>query len=153
VEKFVAHSGSRSSLRWRVLTLLCAAVLISAGVVGAQDTPTDQIDQVPPTSALLASPASIRVGPDTLYPDQTLTPGAVLDNVTADVVCVAGYTRMVRDVTSAERAQVYAEYGTSTSPAAPRSTTTFPSNLADPMTSLICGPSRIHSPVLTRRTA
>jgi hypothetical protein len=40
-----------------------------------------------------------------------LTPGAVFERVTADQVCVAGYSSGVRDVSSGERSQVYAEYG------------------------------------------
>jgi hypothetical protein len=73
------------------LSLLLALVLVTTGVVQAQAT---------------------RVGSDTLYPDPTLTPGAAFDAVTADQVCVPGYSRSVRNVPSAERAQVYAEYGT-----------------------------------------
>src|SRR5579871_397366 len=58
----------------------------------------------------LAQDAPFHAGPDSIYPDSMLTPGAVFDGVTADQVCTAGYTRAVRDVTSSERATVYAEY-------------------------------------------
>jgi hypothetical protein len=74
-----------------VLSLLLALLLITTGAVQAQAT---------------------HVGSDSLYPDPTLTPGAAFDGVTADQVCIPGYSRRVRNVTSAERAQVYAEYGT-----------------------------------------
>jgi hypothetical protein len=62
-------------------------------------------------SSALAQDAPAHVGPDALYPDPTLTQGAVFDAVNADQVCTSGYASSVRDVTSAERAQVYAEYG------------------------------------------
>jgi len=42
----------------------------------------------PHTSVLTAS-----------IPDATLTPGEVFDGVTADQVCVPGYSRGVREVT------------------------------------------------------
>ena len=61
-------------------------------------------------SSALAQGAPAHVGPDSLYPDPTLAPGAVFDGVNADQVCVPGYASSVRDVTFAERAQVYAEY-------------------------------------------
>jgi hypothetical protein len=75
----------------RVLSLLLALLLITTGAVQAQAT---------------------HVGSDSLYTDPTLTPGAAFDGVTADQVCMPGYSRRVRNVTSAERAQVYAEYST-----------------------------------------
>jgi hypothetical protein len=50
-----------------------------------------------PAAALHAQTA--HVGPDSLYPDATLTPGEVFDGVTADQVCVPGYSRGVREVT------------------------------------------------------
>jgi hypothetical protein len=81
-----------------MFSFLVAILLSFASVAYAQDVPTDQ-------------PASSRAGPDILYPDSALTPGATFNDVTADQVCVSGYSASVRDVTSAEHAQVYAEYG------------------------------------------
>ena len=43
-------------------------------------------------------------------PDPKLTPGAVLD-VTAEQVCVPGYSKSVRHVTAATKAQVFTAYG------------------------------------------
>ena len=86
--------------RRRVLSLLVVLLLISTSVVHAQQTPDSQ-----------PSSSQSRVGIDSLYPDPVLTPGAVFDGVTADQVCVAGYSSSVRDVSSGERSQVYAEYG------------------------------------------
>jgi hypothetical protein len=45
-----------------------------------------------------------------ILPDPRMTPGAVLD-VTKSDVCVAGYTKLVRNVPGAVKRQVYAEYG------------------------------------------
>jgi hypothetical protein len=69
-------------------------------------------------SPVAAQDAPPHVGADSLYPDSTLTPGAVFDDVGAEQVCVAGYASSVRNVTSAERAQVYAEYGVDNVPGA-----------------------------------
>lgn len=85
-----------------LLCLLLAAVLASAAAANAQETPDVASDQ---------APAPAHVGPDNLYPNPALTPGAVFDAVTAEQVCAVGYSAAVRNVTAAERAQVYAEYG------------------------------------------
>jgi hypothetical protein len=54
--------------------------------------------------------ATTKAGPAKLYPDPSLTPGDVL---TADVskICTPGYTATVRDVSTATKERVYAEYG------------------------------------------
>lgn len=44
-------------------------------------------------------------------PDPDCTPGAIIDGVTADQVCVSGYSQGVRNVPQSEKDQVYAEYG------------------------------------------
>jgi hypothetical protein len=51
---------------------------------------------------------------DANHPSPLLTPGATFAGVTADQVCVSGYSASVRDVPSSERDQVFAEYGLST---------------------------------------
>jgi len=43
-------------------------------------------------------------------PDAHCTPGAVFSGVTPQKICVAGYTRTVRNVSASEKAQVFAEY-------------------------------------------
>lgn len=94
--------------RHGVLAVAFAVLVVSAGVVHAQDAPAAQpFDQAPPPAVVQPS---AHAGPDVLYPDPTLTPGVAFDGVTVDEICVPGYTRSVRDVTSAERARVYAEY-------------------------------------------
>lgn len=44
-------------------------------------------------------------------PDPSCTPGAVFANATVAQVCKAGYASSVRNVTQAEKDQVFAEYG------------------------------------------
>ncbi|HEV7216816.1 MAG TPA: HNH endonuclease [Chloroflexota bacterium] len=50
------------------------------------------------------------VGPPTLYPNSALTPGDALPGVTAAQVCRAGYATSVRNVSSAEKAEVFRRY-------------------------------------------
>ena len=47
-----------------------------------------------------------------MYPNSSLTPGAVL-TTDASTICVPGYAASVRDVSTATKKQVYAEYGVS----------------------------------------
>jgi hypothetical protein len=61
--------------------------------------------------AALHAQTAAQSGPASAYPDPTLTPGAVFADVAADQVCVSGYSRGVRNVTSAERQAVWDEYG------------------------------------------
>jgi hypothetical protein len=44
-------------------------------------------------------------------PDSACTPGAIFARATTDQICQPGYSRSVRDVSTAEKDQVYAEYG------------------------------------------
>jgi Excalibur calcium-binding domain len=103
----------------RYLTMLLAPLLlISTAVVYAQDAPADSLpvsDQTAPATS--ATPPG-HVGPDTVYPNSALTPGAVFPEATADAVCVVGYSGSVRNVTTGERLRVYAEYGISDVPGA-----------------------------------
>jgi hypothetical protein len=46
-------------------------------------------------------------------PDQSCTPGAVFANATQEIVCVPGYTKTVRSVSTNTRKKVFAEYGIS----------------------------------------
>jgi hypothetical protein len=54
--------------------------------------------------------ATSHSGPATLYPNPTLTPGDALPGVTAAQVCRPGYATSVRNVTSAEKAEVFRRY-------------------------------------------
>ena len=62
------------------------------------------------TVSLAAS--STKAGPAYEYPNPSLTPGAVL-TTDASTICVPGYAASVRDVSTATKKQVYAEYGVS----------------------------------------
>jgi hypothetical protein len=57
------------------------------------------------------SARSERSGPDSLYPDLSITPGATFPDVTAEQVCQPGYSKGVRNVSAAEKAEVFKEYG------------------------------------------
>jgi hypothetical protein len=63
------------------------------------------------TTAAVASNRSGHGGPARLYPDPALTPGAIVQGVTATQVCKPGYATSVRSVSSSEKAEVYRRYG------------------------------------------
>ena len=44
-------------------------------------------------------------------PDSACTPGALMAGATVSKICVSGYSSSVRNVTTAEKDQVYSEYG------------------------------------------
>jgi hypothetical protein len=44
-------------------------------------------------------------------PDAQCTPGAIIADATTDQICQPGYSKNVRNVTTAEKDEVYAEYG------------------------------------------
>ncbi len=58
------------------------------------------------------APSRTEAGPAYVYPDPSLTPGAVL-TTDASTICTPGYASGVRDVSTATKEQVYAEYGES----------------------------------------
>ena len=58
------------------------------------------------------APSSTKAGPAYVYPNPSLTPGAVL-TTDASTICTPGYASSVRDVSTATKEQVYAEYGVS----------------------------------------
>ena len=49
-----------------------------------------------------------------VYPDHACTPGAIFPNATKDDICRPGYSRSVRNVSSAKKEAIYAEYGITT---------------------------------------
>jgi hypothetical protein len=83
-----------------------------------QQSQTPQVSQVAPASQAAQSLAAIGTrmkdsncaaqGP---LPDKQCTPGAVFSNVTIDAICSPGYTKMVRNVPTSLKREVYAEYG------------------------------------------
>lgn len=56
------------------------------------------------------------VGPASLYPNPELTPGDVFPGVTSREVCVSGYSKSVRAVSSEEKALAYQRYGLTNTP-------------------------------------
>jgi hypothetical protein len=58
------------------------------------------------------APSSTKAGPAYLYPNLSLTPGAAL-TTDATTICTPGYASSLRDVSTATKEQVYAEYGVS----------------------------------------
>jgi len=68
--------------------------------------------KTPSTRPVPLAPSSTKAGPAYLYPNSSLTPGAVL-TTDASTICTPGYASSVRDVSTATKKQVYAEYGVS----------------------------------------
>jgi len=68
--------------------------------------------KTPSTRTVSLAPSSTEAGPAYVYPNPTLTPGAVL-TTDASTICVPGYAASVRDVSTATKKKVYAEYGVS----------------------------------------
>lgn len=119
----------------KALLLVCAlAILLVGGLLvrgGSEQAARDACRTLgacgpmptrdAPPRPLLA-PASLarasRLGPPSFYPDPALTPGAVLPGVTAAEVCKPGYSRGVRNVPPAEKAQVFKRYGVKDVPGA-----------------------------------
>ena len=68
--------------------------------------------KTPSTQTVSSAPSSTKAGPAYVYPNPSLTPGAVL-TTDASTICTPGYASGVRDVSTATKEQVYAEYGVS----------------------------------------
>ena len=68
--------------------------------------------KTPSTQTVSLAPSSTKAGPAYVYPNPSLTPGAVL-TTDASTICAPGYASGVRDVSTATKEQVYAEYGVS----------------------------------------
>ncbi len=50
-------------------------------------------------------------GDPSIYPDPSLTPGAIFPDVTAAEVCTPGYSKSVRNVSQQTKNEVFKEYG------------------------------------------
>jgi hypothetical protein len=70
------------------------------------------IATTPSTQTVALAPSSTKAGSAYVNPDPSLTPGAVL-TTDASTICTPGYASSVRDVSTATKEQVYAEYGVS----------------------------------------
>src|SRR6516164_1427732 len=69
-------------------------------------------ENTPSIQTVSLAPASAKGGPTYAYPNPSLTPGAVF-TTDASTICTPGYASGVRDVSTATKEQVYAEYGVS----------------------------------------
>ena len=67
---------------------------------------------ITPSTNGVAGSLKHEAGPAYVYPNRSLTPGAVL-TTDASTICAPGYASSVRDVSTATKEQVYAEYGVS----------------------------------------
>jgi hypothetical protein len=76
------------------------------------DVAQGNIAKTPSIQTVALAPASTKAGPAYVYPNPSLTPGAVL-TTDASTICTPGYASSVRDVSTATKEQVYAEYGVS----------------------------------------
>ncbi len=94
----------------RLALLLCLVVLTAAlsdctiqtGEVGTSPANAPSIGQRTKSSGCMASNA---------LPDSACTPGAIFADATKEQICTPGYSKNVRDVPTAVKDQVYAEYG------------------------------------------
>jgi hypothetical protein len=86
-----------------------AALAANAGAAGVAQ---GSAESTPSTQTVLSAASSTKAGPAYLYPNPSLTPGAVL-TTDASTICAPGYASGVRDVSTATKEQVYAEYGVS----------------------------------------
>ena len=96
--------------RTRVALMGAFAITLSVALGGCNVVPI--VTPVPPAAMGTRGHA----GPAGLYPDPTKTPGDVFPGVTAQEVCVSGYSKSVRAVSSDEKAAVYQRYGIANEP-------------------------------------
>jgi hypothetical protein len=68
--------------------------------------------KTPSTQTVLLAPSPTKTGSAYVYPNPSLTLGAVL-TTDASTICAPGYASSVRDVSTATKKEVYAEYGVS----------------------------------------
>ena len=104
----------------KILLLLAAGILIAALTLTACEpgSATDATPASTPSAASSTSAAPIGQQSRTSgcvsakgLPDSACTPGAILPKATKDKICQPGYSTSVRDVTTAVKDKVYAEYG------------------------------------------
>lgn len=75
-------------------------------LLGATAT-SETADGFLPDERIMSSGCEAR-GP---LPDHACTPGAIFETATVEQICVAGYTKTVRNVSTNTRKQAFAEYG------------------------------------------
>lgn len=120
--KSFAKSGYKVSYTGKPFSLILLSLLF--GVTLLLEGCSVDISSAPPaapatsTSKPVSKTASYTLGSDkhagpaALYPDSNLTPGDTFPGVSARQVCVSGYSKSVRSVTSDEKAAVFQRYAT-----------------------------------------
>ena len=91
-----------------------ASTATSADVAQGNTPPLPQAAaaKTPSIQTVSLAPSRTKAGPAYMYPNPSLTTGAVL-TTDASTICAPGYSSSVRDVSAATKEQVYAEYGVS----------------------------------------
>ena len=106
------NGGAVMQQKRRTGVALMGALAITLSIALGGCNLVSVVTPVPPA----ATGTQGHAGPAGLYPDPTLTPGDVFPGVTAREVCVSGYSKSVRAVSSDERASVYQRYGIANAP-------------------------------------
>ena len=125
-----SNDGQNGNPRRLLLALLVLAALLAVAVIaivvlaqrGGSDSAADSDTNTeasatdltpPPTASLVRTNVVPEVPAGVVIPDPKKTPGDTLP-VTATQICVSGYSKGVRNVTTQENSQVYASYGIKT---------------------------------------
>ena len=96
------------SMRDNATAVAQHAISEAHAALASKATPADE----GMAQATVLAASSTKAGPAYVYPNPTLTLGAVL-TTDASTICAPGYASSVRDVSTATKEQVYAEYGVS----------------------------------------
>lgn len=116
---FNNHMSKRRPVTWTSLIVLIV-ILIIVAYVEFGPTPATAPTQAPAPGQTGQAALPRQIGQRTktsgcvssnALPDAACTPGAIFPDVTAAKICVSGYTKNVRDVSTSVKDQVYAEYG------------------------------------------
>ncbi len=102
---------SRRAALAAIVLLAVVIIVVVVALAGSQHGAGPQSGQPSAAPSASAGAAAGHVGPPDIYPDPKLTPGDVIAGVTAQQICTPGYATSVRDVSAAEKRQVYQRYG------------------------------------------
>ncbi len=106
-----ANPSLPQSMRDNATAVAQQAISEAHAALASKATSAD-VAKTPSMQSVSRAPSSTKAGPTYLYPNSTLTPGAVL-TTDASAICAPGYASSVRDVPTATKEQVYAEYSVS----------------------------------------
>jgi hypothetical protein len=90
------------------IAALVAPVLLSACTPSVNKTTPTVANAITPSIGNRTKTSGCQV--QGKLPDSACTPGAIISTATKDQICTPGYSKNVRDVTTSEKNQVYAEY-------------------------------------------